>query len=234
MRLRAVSQWRSSLGSRSGSRRDQRPRRGCAGSQWPVLCCRHRCHSSNSQSLQSRASWRRILGSGSVSPRSKRQYELIWVGLRLTALWLTELLGWTRTSLGRWVLATADVARIAVKASVVIRVFMTMLLGNLPAVGQARAELAQALVRSVHAVLCEVLHRRAMPPHLFAERCVRRERSVRLSTLAFRCPERAGQTTQTRPRVERALPVRQSPVAAYGLALTAALHHLFWSRVCCG
>jgi len=129
MRLRAVPRWRSSSGSRSGSRRDQRPRRGCAGSQWLVWCCRHRCHSSNSQSLQSRASWRRILGSGSVSPRSKRQYELIWVGLRLKpALWLTELLGWTRTPFGRWVFATADVPRIAVTANAVIRVFMTILL----------------------------------------------------------------------------------------------------------
>src|SRR5215471_10261421 len=74
---------------------------------------------------------RRILGSGSVSPCSKRQDELIWVGLRVTALWVTELLCWTRTSLGRGVFATADVARIAVKASAVIRVFMTMLLCNI-------------------------------------------------------------------------------------------------------
>jgi hypothetical protein len=46
-------------------------------------------------------------------------------------MWLTELLGWTRTSLGRGVLAIADVARIAVNASAVIRVFMTMLLCNI-------------------------------------------------------------------------------------------------------
>ena len=36
-------------------------------------------------------------------PAIEAQYELIWVGLRVTALCLTELLGWTRTSFGRWV-----------------------------------------------------------------------------------------------------------------------------------
>jgi hypothetical protein len=35
LRLRALPRWRSSSGWRSGSRRDQRPRRGCAGS-WSV------------------------------------------------------------------------------------------------------------------------------------------------------------------------------------------------------
>jgi hypothetical protein len=56
---------------------------------------------------------------------------LIWVGLRLTALWLRELLGWTRTSLVRGVFATAEVARIAVTANAVISVFMTILLGKI-------------------------------------------------------------------------------------------------------
>jgi hypothetical protein len=53
------------------------------------------------------------------------------VGLRVTALWVRELLCWTRTSLVRGVFATADVARIAVTANAVIRVLMTILLGKI-------------------------------------------------------------------------------------------------------
>jgi hypothetical protein len=48
--------------------------------------------------------------------------------------WTTELLGWMRAALVRWVLATAEVASIAVTANAVIRVFMTILLGNLAGV----------------------------------------------------------------------------------------------------
>jgi hypothetical protein len=59
-------------------------------------------------------------------------------------LWLRELLGWTRTSFGRGVFATADVARIAVKASAVIRVFMTMLLGKSPGRFEGKQNLAPA------------------------------------------------------------------------------------------
>ena len=44
--------------------------------------------------------------------------------------WTTELLTW-RVALVRWVLATADVASIAVTANAIIRVFMTILLVNI-------------------------------------------------------------------------------------------------------
>jgi hypothetical protein len=52
-------------------------------------------------------------------------------GLRLTELRLREWLGWMRTSLVRWVFATAELARIAVTANAVIRVFMTISLINI-------------------------------------------------------------------------------------------------------
>ena len=71
--------------------------------------------------------------------------------------------------LGRGAFATADVARIAVTASAVIRVFMRMLLGKISRrLGKhVRSWPPGALVRSVHAVVYEVLHRGGMRPHLF-------------------------------------------------------------------
>jgi hypothetical protein len=45
--------------------------------------------------------------------------------LWLTLLWLKLLLGWMWAALVRWVFATAEVAKIAVTANAVIRVFMT-------------------------------------------------------------------------------------------------------------
>jgi hypothetical protein len=54
------------------------------------------------------------------------------------------LLGWTRTSFVRGAFAVADVARIAVKASAVITVFMTNLLGKPPGSFEGKQNLAPA------------------------------------------------------------------------------------------